>query len=154
MKLADFSIPSASGVAGRQHDGPIDDKPEPRLRLCIESAVVSVFAIERCELLGSSRGHARIALARQAAMYVAHVTLGLSMIEVGRMFSRDRTTVKHACAVIEDRRDDAGFDHTVERLEGIVRRLERLTAPGREDEFPDAIWRLATGRGALPAFTN
>jgi len=50
-------------------------------------------------------------------MYLAHVGGGLPMTEVGRMFARDRTTVSHACAVIEDRRDDPNFDRALAVLE-------------------------------------
>jgi hypothetical protein len=35
---------------------------------------------------------------------------------VGRIFERDRTTVAHACGVVEDRRDDANFDRALEAL--------------------------------------
>jgi chromosomal replication initiation ATPase DnaA len=50
-------------------------------------------------------------------MYLAHVAGGLSMREVGRLFSRDRTTVAHACALVEDRRDDPQFDRALAILE-------------------------------------
>ena len=32
------------------------------------------------------------------------------MSEIGAAFGRDRTTVGHACNVVEDRRDDAAFE--------------------------------------------
>lgn len=66
---------------------------------------------------------APIALARQTAMYLAHVTFGLTFTEVGRLFRRDRTTVAHACAVIEDLRDDPAIDRALSILEGASRRL-------------------------------
>lgn len=56
---------------------------------------------------------------RQIAMYVCHVTLQLSLSEIGQAFGRDRTTVAYSCRVIEDRRDDRSFDEfiaSVERL--------------------------------------
>jgi chromosomal replication initiation ATPase DnaA len=53
-------------------------------------------------------------------MYVAHVALGLSMRDVGQGFGRDRTTVLHACHLIEDLRDDAEFDGMVATMERIV----------------------------------
>ncbi|MGE0024726.1 MAG: hypothetical protein AB7S70_13975, partial [Hyphomicrobium sp.] len=49
-----------------------------------------------------------------------HVSCGLSLTDVGQVFSRDRTTVAHACAVIEDRRDDPAFDRALELMEWIV----------------------------------
>ena len=72
---------------------------------------------------GPSRGVARVALARQVAMYLAHVVGRIDYAEVGRLFGRDRTTVKHACAVVEDLRDNVKFDRTMDLLEGIVERL-------------------------------
>ena len=57
------------------------------------------------------------AFARQIAMYLAHVGFGLSMAEIGRVFGRDRTTVVHACHLIEDRRDEVRFDQLLDHLE-------------------------------------
>ena len=79
-----------------------------------------MFGVEGVELHLASRGRANVALARQSAMYLAHVGLGLTMTEVGLLFERDRTTVSHACMIIEDRRDDADFDRALELLERAV----------------------------------
>ena len=57
---------------------------------------------------------------RQLAMYVCHVVLQLSLSEIGAAFGRDRTTVGHACNVVEDRSDDAGFDAFVSAIERLV----------------------------------
>lgn len=73
------------------------------------------------ELLSSRRCVARVAQARQLAMYLAHVALGLPQTEVARAFQRDRTTVAHACRRIEDMRDVAAFDAAVSRMENGVR---------------------------------
>jgi chromosomal replication initiation ATPase DnaA len=56
-------------------------------------------------------------------MYLAHVACGLSLTEVGELFERDRTTVAHACIVIERRRDNGSFDAALVLLEDIVRIL-------------------------------
>lgn len=99
-------------------------------RRAIEYAVHQVFGIAAPELGRSTRGEARVALARQIAMYLAHVGYGYSLTEVGRLFARDRTTVAHACCVVEDRRDDPVFDRTLELLECAVNALagERRTS--------------------------
>jgi hypothetical protein len=68
-------------------------------------------------LLHSSRCTAEVAIARQVAMYLMHVVLQRDYAEVGGFFGRDRTTVAHACAQIEDRRDDPTFDAGLQRLE-------------------------------------
>lgn len=67
--------------------------------------------------LRSRRGSRRIAFARQLAMYLTHVGFGLNLTEVGACFERDRTTVRHACGLIEDRRDQPAFDLAVCALE-------------------------------------
>jgi chromosomal replication initiation ATPase DnaA len=72
------------------------------IREATEIGVSMVFGVRLGELRGSSRGPARAAFARQAAMYLAHVVFGLSLTEVGHIFERDRTTVAHACGLIED----------------------------------------------------
>lgn len=56
-------------------------------------------------------------------MYLAHVVCGISLTEVGILFGRDRTTVSHACGVIEDKRDDLAFDRTMDNLERAIARL-------------------------------
>lgn len=98
-------------------------EPSEDLLEIIDQAVAGAFEISAEALLMPSRGHARIALARQVAMYLAHVGCGLSFTEIGDLFGRDRTTVAHACSVVEQRRDDENFDHAVDLLEGILRVL-------------------------------
>lgn len=67
------------------------------------------------------------AFARQIAMYLAHVGFGISMADVGKIFGRDRTTVVHACHVIEDRRDEARFDDLLDHLEQAATALGTAT---------------------------
>ena len=76
----------------------------------IESLVGSAFAVPLDGLRGVNRGSPEIAFARQVAMYLAHVELGLSLTMVGVQFGRDRTTVSYACGRVEDRRDDPALD--------------------------------------------
>jgi hypothetical protein len=54
---------------------------------------------------------------RQISMYVCHVALRMSFSDIGAAFGRDRTTVGHACHVVEDRRDDVAFDEFVSAIE-------------------------------------
>jgi chromosomal replication initiation ATPase DnaA len=96
----------------------------------VHEAVATAYRIEK-DLLGHpTRGRSRVAFARQVAMYLAHVTFGLTLTTVGRAFGRDRTTVSHACALVEDARDNPEFDRTLELLEAIATHLASLdTAP-------------------------
>lgn len=83
----------------------------------VEALVTLVFQVDIAELRRRSRGRAPVALARQTAMYLAHVHLGLSLERAGRGFGRDRTTVAHACRRVEDSRDDPSFERMLAHLE-------------------------------------
>ncbi len=58
-------------------------------------------------------------------MYLAHVACGLTMTQIGQLYCRDRTTVAHACHVIEDLRDERQFDFIMTLLERGIRSLAR-----------------------------
>ena len=88
----------------------------------INAAVAAAFVIPIIELRAPTRRPAPIALARQSAMYLAHVACGLTFTEVGRAFGRDRTTAAHACRRIEDRRREARLDAALADLEHVLRR--------------------------------
>ena len=93
----------------------------PKCRLCAVAATLTAasFALPVGEVMASSRGSPHAAFARQCAMYLAHVTFGLSHSEVARGFGRDRTTAAHACRLVEERRDDAAVDAVLDTLERI-----------------------------------
>lgn len=98
------------------------NRPLPRgeMRACVLPAAAAAAAARHVPLLhlsGARRGRARVAKARQLAIYLHHVALGQSLSACARDFSRDRATVRHACARIEDARDDARFDAALSRLE-------------------------------------
>ena len=71
-------------------------------------------------LLHPSRCGAEVAEARQLAMYLMHVVLRRTYAQVASFFGRDRTTVSHACAHIEDLRDSPQFEAEVARLEAAI----------------------------------
>ena len=83
----------------------------------IGPAVAAAFDVPAAELRAPSRRSARVALARQCAMYLAHATLGWSHAAVAAACGRDRRTVAHACGVIEERREQPAFDAIVSLLE-------------------------------------
>jgi len=96
--------------------------PHQRAAEVISSAVAATFIVPVFELRARSRRRAPVALARQSAMYLAHVTLGLTFAEVGRVFGRDRTTAAYACRTIENRRTEARLDSALAELEQALRR--------------------------------
>jgi len=89
-----------------------------RLATAIAAAGAGL-GVER--IVGRQRSTARVALARQLAMYLAHVGLGLPQSGVAEAFGRDRSTVAHACRRIEDLRDDPAFDRQVAQMEASLR---------------------------------
>ncbi|MBI2716080.1 MAG: hypothetical protein HYX37_16730 [Rhizobiales bacterium] len=91
----------------------------------MEEAVAAAFAVPADELRASSRRTAGVAFARQSAMYLAHVAMGLSLCAVGRIFHRHRTTAAHACLLVEQRRDDPAIDRLLDMLEGVCAELAR-----------------------------
>jgi len=88
-----------------------------------QEIIAQAFNIPVGELRAATRRKARVALARQIAMYLVHVAFGLNLSEVGLHFGRDRTTAAHACRQMEDRRDDRDFDMLLDRLERAVRAM-------------------------------
>lgn len=87
--------------------------------------VVRTVALEMVFLVGGrdeSRRNRRFAISQiqQIAMYVCHVVLRMPMDDVAAAFGCTRTTVGHACARVEDRRDNPGFDALVGAIERVV----------------------------------
>jgi uncharacterized membrane protein YtjA (UPF0391 family) len=112
---------AAAGWCGRDEDGAVQ---------FVESLVASAFGIEPGGLRAASRGRARIALARQIAIYLIHTRLGFSFSQTGEVFGRDRTTAAHACRIVENSRDEPGFDATLDCLEHAVDLWPGLAEPG------------------------
>ena len=95
---------------------------EQALDICegLIDIAAALFNVSSKELRRPGRTNLGVARVRQIAMYVAHCVLQLSMSEVGRGFGRDRTTVLHACHLIEDMRDDEDFERMVVLTEKIA----------------------------------
>lgn len=74
----------------------------------------------RLESVTQGRRDFRSAFARQVAMYLASVGFGMSLGRVARAFGRDRSTVRHACQVMEERRENPNFDQWMDALEASV----------------------------------
>jgi chromosomal replication initiation ATPase DnaA len=96
---------------------------EEVIEICerVQDIISACFAISGRDLRDAGRSRAEIARARQIGMYLAHVTIGLQMQEVGDGFQRDRSTVAHACHLIEDLRDDPDFEDVLQMIEQIIK---------------------------------
>ena len=103
-------------VDGVQPDRPDSDPTEPP---SLAAVVARAFHLPAADLLAPTR-RADVALARQVAIYVAHVGLAETLTAAGRRFGRDSSTAAHACRRVEDRRDDPGFDGLVAAIEAAV----------------------------------
>lgn len=125
-KSIDLTLPGASGG---EETAPVDPGRAPALRPTVlpvrticrivrqVTAEMLMLASDRVQMRRDRRrANCHI---RQIAMYVCHVSLGISLSDIGQAFGRDRTTVSHACGVVEDRRDDPAFDDFVSALERI-----------------------------------
>jgi chromosomal replication initiation ATPase DnaA len=107
-------------ISDPETDDPVRHAALARLA---EVTVAAVTQVPTAKLRSPRRGRRPIALARQTAMYLAHVVFGLTLTRVGICFGRDRTTVRHACALIEDRRDDPALEFALSALEAGLRAL-------------------------------
>lgn len=86
-----------------------------------ENMVVEFFGVQLEDLMLETRGRKDVACARQVMMYMAHITFGLTLGEVGRLYNRDRSTVGYACRKMEDLRDNPGHDRMLEHFERAIR---------------------------------
>jgi chromosomal replication initiation ATPase DnaA len=97
-------------------------REEEVIELCegMIDVTAALFSVSSKEMRKTGRTTSEVSRVRQIAMYVTHVVLGLSMVEVGKGFQRDRTTVLHACHLIEDMRDDGDFDKIIGMTERVA----------------------------------
>ena len=101
---------------------------------CLLDISAAFFNVSARDLRRPGRCSDDISRVRQIAMYCAHTVLRFTMSDVGKGFGRDRTTVMHACHIVEDLRDDPDFEAILLRIEQLVAAAFR----GREG-FPAAL---------------
>lgn len=124
--MLDRSRPGEAMAKRRDHP-----PRDPMLaRRTVEAVLALVVGLPEGGFPDPSRRGRRQDLLRQIAMYLAHVGAGVDMRAVGEAFRRDRTTVGHACRLIEDRREDARFDRLLDCLERATAAMAEATALG------------------------
>ena len=101
--------------------------------LC-ERVIAQIFDVPLSGLRSRSRNIAEIAFARQTAMYLMSTLCGFSISEVSIYFNRHISTVSHACALVEDKRDSSEFDLKLSEVEDFIRSIESI---------PDFLAQLA-----------
>ena len=128
-RIAAFPLtPEESGVDGvilTSIDGSALSEADHQARIVaicdgVTDIVAALFNVSGRELRSPGRSMLAVSRVRQIAMYVAHVTLRLTMRDVGLGFGRDRTTVLYACHQIEDLREEEEFDNIVARVEQVM----------------------------------
>lgn len=97
-----------------------------------EACAVAWRAVPPDTLRQATRCSARIASARQTAIYFAHVVFAANLTRAGRIFGRDRTTARHACSRMEDWRDNRNIDRAFEVLEPALLNWIEAFATGDE----------------------
>ncbi len=87
----------------------------------VVAAVAIEFGVMEMAVVSKTKGTANIAFARQVAMYMVHCIFGVNRTRVAAIFHRDRSTVTHACRLIEDCREDRVLDDKLIKLENFLR---------------------------------
>lgn len=95
-----------------------------QIRLIVGHLMEQTATIGWSELAGPHRGSAKAKRARRIAMYLAHVGGGLTLTATGALFERDRRTVAHAAAAVEDDRE---IDRRLDRILEVMERAVRLS---------------------------
>ena len=117
------------------------EKPQPPYRdavceLC-ERTVSLALDVPLQQLRAKTRLSPDIAFARQIAMYLAHTIFGLDYTDVGLHFRRDRTTVSHACRLVEDRREEMTIDVMLEQLSALLEEAKNAVSAAQTDCLRD-----------------
>ena len=115
-----FSHPLEAGALSTALPDDLDPAHLSRQRLL--GMVVRQLTLEVLSLTGhdpeaGSASRRLMSHVRQIAMYVCHVAYSMPQAEIALVFGRDRSTVRHACHIVEDRRDDPAFDTLVSIIE-------------------------------------
>jgi hypothetical protein len=108
----------------------------------VAGLICATYGLSLRDLHAPTRLKWRVARARQVAVYLAHVGLGITLSAAARWFGRDPSTASHACRMIENARDEAAFDLALARLEAALNRW-RAANP-----FDDSAAATTSGEGA------
>jgi len=94
---------------------------DTELAQLVVAAVAIEFGVPGTKVLSPHKGSSSHSFARQVSMYLVHVVFQINLSRVARVFNRDRSTVTHACHIIEDCREDGVLDEKLSRLEAFLK---------------------------------
>ncbi len=117
MEKSEINTEFAHRVLDREFLKP---KKEPDIRL-IQSKTAEYFQVD-VSAMTARKKTARIAIARQVAMYLVRKNTNFSLKSIGKSFGgRDHSTVIHACEQIEKKiEQDAAFKEKIENLSAVL----------------------------------
>lgn len=104
----------------------IEDVADRRFAYLVAHLVGYALGLRSIDIMARDRGTRTVAKGRQLAMYLAHVSLGWSIARVANAFERDRSTVAHACQIVEHKRDEPAFDQWMSEMEDSLLRVVPL----------------------------
>lgn len=86
-----------------------------RARLAV-ACVSIVFCLPHLRLDRPRAKGPMMVYARQVAMWLTHCQMGLTQTRTAELFDKDRSTVAHACSVVEDALDDPVLGKKIEDM--------------------------------------
>lgn len=113
-------VPTLSSIQGFIRDVINDSKPEPIKIEKIIAEVARTYNVSENDIL-SNRRTANLVLARQAAMYIARETTGLSYKMIGESFGKDHSTVLYNVSKIEKFLNERPYEKSL--VEDIIKNL-------------------------------
>lgn len=120
-------VPTISVVQGFVRDVINDTQPEPIKIEKIISEVARTYNVSESDIL-SNRRTAKLALARQVAMYISRETTDLSYKAIGESFGKDHTTVLYNVNKIEEFLKDKPYQK--ELVDDLIKNLKSNASNG------------------------
>ncbi|QLF69813.1 chromosomal replication initiator DnaA [Peteryoungia desertarenae] len=111
------NLAMASAVADFVDIDPAHLSHQRLLGMVVRQLTLEVLSLTGQDPEAGSASRRLMSHVRQIAMYVCHVAYSMPQAEIALVFGRDRSTVRHACHIVEDRRDDPAFDTLVSIIE-------------------------------------
>ena len=101
------------------------------LNTFVNQMVATAFELKAEQLLNIQNREARTYRARQISMYLMNTSLSLNFVEIADFYGKDRSTVSHACGVIEELRDIVKFDEQICEFEQTIVTVLQLFKTGQ-----------------------
>ena len=86
----------------------------------VNQMIAAAYEISGERLLIRDRGVVKVNRPRQISMYLMNTVLSFKFTEIAEFYDKDRTTVSHACGVIEELRDNPRFDRRMCEFENTI----------------------------------